>query len=104
MAAGLSIMGGLWVLSASAGSLVDHYELLIPVAGPFITAHDLDSHWDPSFGRTLVVGMLAMDGLFQTAGLIMAIAGGASRAPVKKKPAPIAPSFYPTMGGLSGRF
>jgi hypothetical protein len=101
MSAGLSILGGLWVISMSTGIVAERYELIIPVAGPFITAHDLGNQYAPSPGRTMLIGLVAMDGIFQTAGLIMAIAGGATRVAVPKRRAP---SVYPYGTGVYGRF
>jgi hypothetical protein len=94
-------MGGLWVISMSTGLLARRYELIIPVAGPFVTAADLGHQYAPSPERTMLIGLVAMDGIFQAAGLIMAIAGGASRASVPKRRAP---SVYPYGAGLYGRF
>ena len=79
----------------------------MPLAGPILTAVDLNQSYNRSAGLSVVTGLLVMDALLQTTGLIMAIAGGASRVAVTRRAphrAPSYPSISPYGAGLSGRF
>jgi hypothetical protein len=107
MAAGIAVLGSLWMISLSTGLLAERNELAIPIAGPILTAVDLGhdhTSWDG--GRNMVIGVLVLDAVAQAGGLAMAIAGGASRKLVpKRQPYPHYPvTLQPYGAGLSGRF
>lgn len=85
VAGGLAMFGGLWVTSLSTGVLAERYELAIPIAGPIMTATDINHQYGRSDGLRFLTTLLVVDALFQTAGIIMAIAGGASRVTTSKR-------------------
>jgi hypothetical protein len=81
--AGASVFGGVYLLTCM-GAAIAHDEssnpeqfdpLFIPVAGPFVTIHTADANATGTFG-------LVIDGLAQTAGLSMFIAGLAAQEDV----------------------
>jgi hypothetical protein len=106
MAAGIAILTGLWINSTVSGVLTGHHELIVPVIGPFLTARELNRDYSPSAGLSMVTGILVMDGLLQTAGLIMTIAGASVRVPVaRRRPyAPPPPTVTPYGSGIGVRF
>ena len=76
LGAGLGVFTGFWALSSLAAAATDRGYLAIPLAGPIVELVHLDRTYGPSFGRTLVGGILVFDAVAQTAGVIMAICGG----------------------------
>ncbi len=76
LGAGLGVFTGFWALSSLAAAATDRGYLAIPLAGPIVELVHLDRTYGPSFGRTLVGGILVFDTVAQTAGVIMAICGG----------------------------
>ncbi len=85
-------MTGMWAVSATAGALSERPGLLIPFAGPILTAIDLNHEHDRSSALGLATGLLIADALLQGAGLVLAIVGGASRG--ARRPTAPAASFH----------
>lgn len=105
MAAGIAMFAGVWAITTASGVLSDRNELAIPIAGPIITAVDLHDQYRSGPGLTMATTALVVDAMLQATGVILAIAGGASRVRVTKRtPAATAPTVTPYGAGLSGRF
>ena len=120
---GLSIFGGLWVLSIAGGALGNDWRAAVPVVGPWISAgryrerfqcdnpppgSDYFCNTESSSDRMLV-GILVVDGLLQAGALAMGIAGLATKREVKiteRVRVAFAPSLSPELAGVAavGRF
>jgi hypothetical protein len=111
VAGGASIVGGAWLISTITAIALDQEQsvendpnfddmytpMLIPVVGPFITIGTADASGTGA-------GILALDGVIQTAGLAMFIAGFA--APTLELvptalPVKVTPVASPGMAGLN---
>jgi hypothetical protein len=82
MTGGLVTFGVSWSLTALIGYLANENRVAIPIVGPLLVAHSLDT--DPwNAGNRAGVVFLVFDSLIQTAGVAMAIAGAATHRRVR---------------------
>ena len=100
VAAGLGLFSTSWALSAIAATGTYRGLLAIPLAGPIIELVHLDRTYEPSFARAFLGGVLVLDALAQTAGVIMAIVGGTRH----HRATPRQPELRWSGAGFSGRF
>ena len=98
MIAGIIIFNVSYMPNAFAAMASNEWRLAVPVVGPFFEARHVDTSND--MGNRALVAFLVWDGLVQTAGFVMAIAGAASRHKVRIRDR-AAVSFVPT-GGAQG--
>jgi hypothetical protein len=82
MTAGLVVLGASWSINAAVAYGADEWRLAVPVAGPFLETQRVDTSPGHEANRMLV-GMLVFDGLIETAGATMLIAGAATRHRVR---------------------
>jgi hypothetical protein len=73
MTAGLVVLGVSWSVNALSGYLADEWRLAVPVVGPFMYAHEIDNSSD--FGTRTAIAFLVLDGLVESAGAAMFLAG-----------------------------
>ncbi|MEO6952092.1 MAG: hypothetical protein ABI321_09780 [Polyangia bacterium] len=97
---GLGLFSSAWAVSAIASTGTYRGLLAIPLAGPIIELVHLDQTYEPSFGRMVLGGVLALDAIAQTAGVIMAIVGGTHHRHVP----PQQPTVRWSGAGVVGRF
>jgi hypothetical protein len=102
--AGAAVLGASWSVNAAAAFIADEWKLAVPIAGPFMEIAEVDTSY--AFNRVLI-GMLVFDGLIETAGAAMLLAGAVTHRRVAvydKGPTQVA--IVPTLGGLAavGRF
>ncbi len=106
--AGATTLGAVYLLTTLGAAIAvdtssnpEAYEpLFIPVAGPFVTIHTADANATGTFG-------LVLDGLAQTAGLSMFVAGLVAQEEVlvwRGHGMTVAPTAGPTGAGLTGSF
>jgi hypothetical protein len=81
MTAGLIVLGASWSINAISGYLGNEWRLAIPVAGPFMYANSINTSDD--FGTRTAVTFLVLDGLVETAGAAMFLAGAFTKHRVK---------------------
>jgi hypothetical protein len=112
MVAGLVIFGVSWSINAASAYAADEWRLAVPVIGPFMETSQINTSPGYEYNRMLV-GLLVFDGLIESAGAIMLIAGAVTRQKVRvydRGPAgpqvSIVPTASPGMTGLAafGRF
>jgi hypothetical protein len=109
MTAGLIILGAAWTPNAVAAWTTDEWRLAIPVIGPYFEAHQIDTSSSAGIGNRALVAFLVWDGLVQTAGAAMFIAGVVSRHKVRildRNAVSVVPTAGTTGAGLAafGRF
>jgi hypothetical protein len=73
MTAGLVIFGASWSINALSGYLGGEWRLAVPIAGPLMFAHNLDTNDD--FATRTAIAFLVLDALVETAGAAMFLAG-----------------------------
>jgi hypothetical protein len=103
--AGAVVLGASWSINAAVAWMADEWRLAVPVAGPFMEISQVDTSYDVT--NRMLVGLLVFDGLIQTAGAAMLIAGAATHQRVRvydKGPTQV--SIVPTANGIAafGRF
>jgi hypothetical protein len=98
MIAGLIVFTASYMPNAITAAGIGEWRLAVPVAGPFFEAHHVNTGDDMS--NRALVAFLVWDGLVQTAGFVMAVAGAATRHKVRAHDR-VAVSFVPT-GGAQG--
>jgi hypothetical protein len=112
MVAGLVIFGASWSINAASAYAADEWRLAVPVIGPFMEISQINTASGYELNRMLV-GLLVFDGLIETAGAVMLIAGAATKTKVRvydRGPVgpqvSIVPTAGPAMTGLAafGRF
>jgi hypothetical protein len=81
MTAGLVILGASWSINAVSGYLANEWRLAVPVAGPFMYAGVINNSDD--FGTKAAVMGLVFDGLIETAGAAMFLAGALTHHQVR---------------------
>jgi hypothetical protein len=102
MIAGLVVLGASWSVNAAVAYGADEWRLAVPVAGPFLETQRVDTSPGHEANRMLV-GMLVFDGLIETAGATMLIAGAATRHRVRVYDRSPSVSVVPTAGwGTAG--
>jgi hypothetical protein len=82
MIAGLALLGASWSINAAVAYAADEWRLAVPVVGPFFETQNIDTSPGHEYNRPLVM-LLVFDGLVETAGAVMFIAGAASRHRVR---------------------
>ncbi len=108
MVAGLVIFGASWSINAASAYLADEWKLAVPVVGPFMETQNIYTGAGYDANR-LLVGLLVFDGLIETAGAIMLIAGAVTHHKVRvydRARVSVVPTAGPAGGGLAafGRF
>jgi hypothetical protein len=108
MVAGLVIFGASWSINAASAYAADEWKLAVPVVGPFMETQNINTGPGYEFNRMLV-GLLVFDGLIETAGAIMLVAGAITHHKVRIYDNPrvsVVPTAGPAGGGLAafGRF
>jgi hypothetical protein len=108
MVAGLVIFGASWSINAASAYLADEWKLAVPVVGPFMETQNVYTGPGYDYNRMLV-GLLVFDGLIETAGAIMLVAGAITHHKVRIYDHPrvsVVPTAGPAGAGLAafGRF
>jgi hypothetical protein len=80
--AGIGVFAATWTPSAAAAYTLDDGKLAIPIAGPIVFAA-LHLNQKDGFERALT-GLLVMDSLAQTVGIVLSLAGAARRHAVRR--------------------
>ena len=108
MTAGLIIFGVSWSINAATAYGADEWKLAVPVVGPFMETQNV--YTGPGYEvNRMLVGLLVFDGLIETAGAIMLVAGAITHHKVKVYDQPrvsVVPTAGPAGAGLAafGRF
>jgi hypothetical protein len=108
MVAGLVILGASWSINALSGYLADEWKLAVPVVGPFMETQNVNTGAGYDANRMLVA-LLVFDGLIETAGAIMLVAGAVTHHKVRvydRQRVSVVPAVGPGFNGLAaiGRF
>jgi hypothetical protein len=108
MVAGLVIFGASWSINAASAYLADEWKLAVPIIGPFMETQNVYTGAGYDANRMLV-GLLVFDGLIETAGAIMLVAGAITHHKVRVYDHPrvsVVPTAGPAGAGLAafGRF
>jgi hypothetical protein len=108
MVAGLVVLGASWSINAASGYIADEWRLAVPVLGPFMETSQIYTGSGYEANR-MVVGLLVFDGLIETAGAVMFIAGALTHHKVRVYDQPrvsVVPTAGPSTAGLAafGRF
>jgi hypothetical protein len=108
MVAGLVIFGASWSINAASAYLADEWKLAVPVIGPFMETQNINTSSSSSFaeGNRMLVGLLVFDGLIESAGANMLIAGAITHHKVRVYDHPrmsvsVVPTAGPAGGGLA---
>jgi hypothetical protein len=108
MVAGLVIFGASWSINAMSAYLADEWKLAVPLIGPFMETQNIytGSGYD---ANRMLVGLLVFDGLIETAGAIMLVAGAITHHKVRiydHARVSVVPTAGPAGAGLAafGRF
>ena len=108
MVAGLVIFGASWSINAASAYLADEWKLAVPLIGPFMETQNV--YTGPGYdANRMLVGLLVFDGLIETAGAIMLVAGAITHHRVRVYDHPrvsVVPTAGPAGAGLAafGRF
>ena len=108
MVAGLVIFGASWSINAASAYVADEWKLAVPVVGPFMETQNVNT--GPGYeANRMLVGLLVFDGLIETAGAVMLIAGAITHHKVRiydRARVAVVPTAGPAGGGLAafGRF
>ena len=110
MVAGLVILGASWSINAASAYLANEWKLAVPVVGPYMETQNIYTGAGYEDNRFLV-GLLVFDGLIETAGAVMMVAGALTHHRVKVYDRPhvsvsVVPTAGPASAGLAafGRF
>ncbi|MDB4970615.1 MAG: hypothetical protein JWN44_6304 [Myxococcales bacterium] len=112
MVAGLVVFGVSWSINAATAYAADEWRLAVPVIGPFMETSQINTSSGYEYNRALV-GLLVFDGLIETAGAVMLVAGAVTKQKVRiydRGPAgpqvSVVPTASPGMTGVAafGRF
>ena len=99
--AGAVILGASWSINAATAYIADEWKLAVPVAGPFMEIANV--HTGDSDGDRMLGALLIFDGLIETAGAVMLIAGAVTHHKVKVYDRPnLSVSVVPTAGPAGG--
>jgi len=99
MIAGMVILGASWSINAATAWVADEWRLAVPVAGPFMETQRIDTSPGHS-GERMLVGLLVFDGLIETAGAAMLVAGAVTHHKLRVLDHSQL-SFVPTAGASS---
>ena len=101
MVAGLVIFGASWSVNAATAYVADEWKLAVPVVGPFMETQNVNT--GDTAGDRMLVGLLVFDGLIETAGAVMLVAGAITHHKVRVYDSPrMSVSVVPTAGPASG--
>ncbi|MCU1280656.1 MAG: hypothetical protein JWM53_4202 [bacterium] len=108
MVAGLVIFGASWSINAASAYVANEWKLAVPIIGPFMETQNVFTGSGYEANRMLV-GLLVFDGLIETAGAIMLVAGAITHHKVRVYDRPrvsVVPAVGPGFNGLAavGRF
>jgi hypothetical protein len=102
MVAGMVILGASWSINAASAYAAGEWKLAVPVVGPFMETQNIYTGPGSEDNRFLV-GLLVFDGLIETAGAVMLVAGALTHHRVKVYDRPnLSVSVVPTAGSASG--
>jgi hypothetical protein len=102
MIAGVVIFGASWSINAATAYIADEWKLAVPIVGPFMETQNVYTGAGYDANR-LLVGLLVFDGLIETAGAIMLVAGAITHHKVRIYDKPrMSVSVVPTAGPASG--
>ncbi len=102
MVAGLVILGASWSINAASAYAANEWKLAVPVVGPFMETQNIYTGPGSEDNRFLV-GLLVFDGLIETAGAVMIVAGALTHHRVKVYDRRnLSVSVVPTAGSASG--
>jgi hypothetical protein len=102
MVAGLVVLGASWSINAATAWVADEWKLAVPVVGPFMETQNVST--GDSDANRMLIGLLVFDGLIETAGAIMLVAGAITHHKVKVYDHPrvsVVPTAGPAGGGLA---
>ena len=109
MVAGLVVFGASWSVNAATAWVADEWKLAVPVVGPFMETQNVNT--GDSGADRMLIGLLVFDGLIETAGAVMLVAGAITHHKVRVYDSPrvsvsVVPTAGPAGGGLAafGRF
>lgn len=109
MVAGLVVLGASWSVNAATAWVADEWKLAVPVVGPFMETQNVNT--GDSAADRMLIGLLVFDGLIETAGAVMLVAGAITHHKVRVYDSPrmsvsVVPTAGPAGGGLAafGRF
>ena len=102
--AGAVMLGASWSINAMTAYIADEWKLAVPVAGPFMEIANV--HTGDSDGDRMLGELLIFDGLIETAGAVMLVAGAVTHHKVRVYDKPglsvsVVPSASPAGGGLA---
>jgi hypothetical protein len=101
MVAGLVILGASWSINAATAYVADEWKLAVPVVGPFMETQNINT--GPGYdANRMLVGLLVFDGLIETAGAIMLVAGAITHHKVRVYDRAPRVSVIPTAGPAGG--
>ena len=108
MVAGLVIFGASWSINAASAYVADEWKLAVPLIGPFMETQNVYTGRGYEANRMLV-GLLVFDGLIETTGAIMLVAGAVTHHKVRVVDRPrvsVVPAVAPGFNGIAaiGRF
>lgn len=101
MVSGLVIFGASWSVNAATAYVADEWKLAVPVIGPYMETQNVNT--GDSDADRMLVGLLVFDGLIETAGAVMLVAGAITHHKVRVYDSPrLSVSVVPTAGPASG--
>jgi hypothetical protein len=95
MTAGIIVLGASWSINAATAYLANEWKLAVPVVGPFLETQNISTSSNDA--NRMVVGLLVFDGLIETAGAAMFLAGAFTKHKVRVRDR-MRVSFVPTAG------
>lgn len=100
MTAGLILFGASWSINAATAYVANEWKLAVPVVGPFMETQNINTSGSYADGNRMLVGLLVFDGLIETAGATMFLAGALTKHKVRVYDRPRV-SVVPTAGRAS---
>ncbi len=101
MIAGLAVFGASWTINAASAYVADEWKLAVPIVGPFMETQNIDTSPGHEYNRP-IVALLVFDGLIETAGAVMLVAGALTHHRVKVYDRGPRVSLVPTAGASGG--
>ncbi len=103
MIAGLVIFGASWSINAATAYVANEWKLAVPIIGPFMETQNV--YTGPGYeANRMLVGLLVFDGLIETAGAIMLVAGAITHHKVRvydSARVSVVPTAAPGSAGLA---
>lgn len=101
MVGGLVMFGASWSINAATAYIADEWKLAVPIVGPFMETQNVNT--GDSGADRMLIGLLVFDGLIETAGAVMLVAGAITHHKVRVYDSPrISLSVVPTAGPAAG--